>query len=162
MTEHLRVDGAGTDADRADAVRLALGCDCLGQADDSVLGDVVRGEARKLLGRVHAGKGRDVDDPSFAGGPHRGKCRATTQERARQIDRERLLPDLRGGFSKRRGCQHTRRADQCRGRTSRRGGYKEPLDVADLADVGRCRSRLAAGVSDASGDGVESLVIAGG
>src|SRR2546426_8334478 len=44
-------------------------------------------------------------------------------------------------------------------RTSHRSGGKQPFDVRDLADVGRCRTRLAARVSDASGHDAESILV---
>src|SRR5439155_1410699 len=68
--QHLGVDGARAHADGADAVRLALDRDRLGEADDPELGHVVRGQPGELLGGVHAGQGRDGDDPSLARGSH--------------------------------------------------------------------------------------------
>jgi len=42
--QHLGIDGAGTDANSTDAVLFTLHRDRLGEADDPVLGDVVRGQ----------------------------------------------------------------------------------------------------------------------
>src|SRR5262249_15257963 len=65
--QHLGIDGARTDADGADAMLFTLHSDRLGEADDAVLGDVVRGQPGKLLGGVDAGERGNVDDPPFTG-----------------------------------------------------------------------------------------------
>src|SRR6266568_3544770 len=77
LTQHLGIDGARADANGTDAVFLTLDRDRLGEADDSVLGDVVCGQPRELLGGVDAGERGDVDDPPFAGGEHSDERRAT-------------------------------------------------------------------------------------
>ena len=110
--QHLGVDGARADADGADAVLPALHRDRLGEADDPVFGDVVGGQARELLGGVDAGQRGDGDDPPFAGRDHSGERRAAAEERTRQVDPERLVPDPVRGLGKRRGRQHSGRADQ--------------------------------------------------
>ena len=68
LTQHLGVNRARAHADGADAVLLAFHRDRLGEADDPVLGDVVRGQPGELLGGVDAGQRGDVDDPPFPGG----------------------------------------------------------------------------------------------
>ena len=112
--QHLGVDRARAQADRADAEPLALDRDRLGEPDDAVLGDVVGGKSRELLRRVDARQRSDVDDPPFAGGAHRGEGGAAAEERPGQVDRKRVLPELRGRFRKRRRRQHARRRRRAR------------------------------------------------
>src|SRR5262249_22205666 len=88
--QHLGVDGARAQADGADAVLLALDRDRLGQADDPVLGHVVRGQPGELLGGVDAGQRPEVDDPALTGGSHGGQRGAAAQEGARQVYPDRL------------------------------------------------------------------------
>ena len=135
--QHLGVHRAGADADRADAERLALDGDRLGETDDPVLGHVVGGQSGELLGGVDAGQRGDVDDPSSTARPHRGKRRATAEERAGQVHCERLLPELGRGLCEPRRRQHAGRADERRERPGRLDVVEEALDVRGAADVGR-------------------------
>src|SRR5271165_3253164 len=162
LAQHLRVDCARADANGADAVLLALDGDRLGQPDNPVLGDVVGGQARELLGAVDARERADVDDPSLALPLHGREYRATAQEGAGQVDPERLFPDVGRGFSERSRGEHTSRADQCAGWAGLRSDPKEALDIADVADVSRDGPCLATSVPDVPGYGGESVAVPGG
>ena len=160
--QHLGVDGARADADGADAVRTALHRDRLGEADDSVLGDVVGGQARELLGGVDPGQRGDQDDPAFAGRAHGGEGRPATEERTGQVDAERLLPDPGRGLGERHGSQHPGRAYQRGDRADLAGRGEKTLDVGVLAHIRGYRRRLAARLADAAGHAVEGVAVTGG
>src|SRR6266536_1339596 len=94
LPQHLGVDSARTYANGADAMLSTFHRDRLGEADDPVLGDVVCGQPRELLGGVDTGERGNVDDPSLACRAHRSESCTAAEERAGQVDPERLCPGL--------------------------------------------------------------------
>ena len=86
----------------------------------------------------------------------------TTEEGSRQVNSQRLLPDLRRGLREPRGRQHGSRADESRERPGRLHRVEEALDIRGAADVRRHRRGLAARIADACHDAVEGLTVAGG
>ena len=158
LAQHLGVDRARAQADRADAERLALDRDRLGEPDHPVLGDVVRGQPGELLGRVDAGQRGDVDDPSLSRGAHRAERRAAAEKRPGQVDRQRLLPDLRAWSPRTAPTSARRRRRRAPPAGPTRSTAANSASTSSRsADVGGHRARVAACVSNRSGDGLERL-----
>ena len=102
------------------------------------------------------------DDPSFAVLAHGSERRATTEERAGQVDAKRFFPRLRRCLREWHRPQYARSADEGREASHPLGDREQALHVVDVADVRRRRRRLATAVADACGDVVEGLAVPGG
>src|SRR5579862_3716281 len=135
---HRRVDAAGTDGVRADAVAGDLARERPRQANQSVLRRAVR---RRVLRPREACAGRDVDDPPSAPSLELRQDGLQQPERAEQVDVVELNELVRGDVLEWRqpafgsggvddGVDRAERVD---------GAGDERLDLLAVAEVGRDR-----------------------